>query len=355
MYDRSSALAKLGVWECDLKTEQLTWTDGIYDLFELPRGMAVERADIVKLYSRESRREMERLRTRTINGAGPFSLDICISTATGRERWLRLIADVDRASGKSVRLFGTKQDITEETLAQEKAKRLQAELVHLSRRTAMGAMARALAHELNQPLTAICSYATGTHRALRQSILDADALDANLRSIERSALRAGAVIRAMRRITGDPSFEPRPIDPNPPIREAAALALAGRQNVDVRFRLARSGRVSIEPSQLQQVIINLIQNAVEAGEALSLQTIAITSRANAGMLEIRVEDSGPGIGAEMLNWIFSASDSSTRNAVGLGLTICRTIAEANGGKLFAEIRGARGAAFGILIPLVGGP
>jgi two-component system sensor kinase FixL len=103
------------------------------------------------------------------------------------------------------------------------------------------------------------------------------------------------------------------------------------------------------------VIINLVQNAIAAGQGASRQTISVASRADAGMLEIRVEDSGPGIGAEMLNWIFSTSDSATRKAVGLGLSICRTIVEAHGGKLLAENRGAQGASFAVMIPLIAGP
>src|SRR3954469_22462472 len=94
MYDRSSALARIGVWECDLATEALTWTDGVYDLFELPRGSSLERANIVRFYDEESRREMEKLRARTIRDGGSFSLDIRIRTAKGNERWIRLTGDV---------------------------------------------------------------------------------------------------------------------------------------------------------------------------------------------------------------------------------------------------------------------
>ncbi len=75
MYDRSSALARIGVWECDLATETLTWTDGVYDLFELPRGSPIGRARTLGYYDAESRREMERLRARTIRDGGSFSLD----------------------------------------------------------------------------------------------------------------------------------------------------------------------------------------------------------------------------------------------------------------------------------------
>src|SRR5689334_18121241 len=102
MYDRASALARIGVWECDLATEALTWTDGVYDLFELPRGSPIERAEIVALYDEESRREMERLRAQTIAEGSSFSLDIHIYTAKGNERWLRLTADVEREDGRAV-------------------------------------------------------------------------------------------------------------------------------------------------------------------------------------------------------------------------------------------------------------
>ena len=111
MYDRASALARIGVWECDLATEALTWTDGVYDLFELPRGSALERARIVALYDEESRREMERLRAVAIKDGSGFSLDIQIRTARGNERWLRLTADIEQENGRAVRIFGTKQDI----------------------------------------------------------------------------------------------------------------------------------------------------------------------------------------------------------------------------------------------------
>ena len=104
MYDRSSALARIGVWECDLETEALTWTDGVYDLFELPRGSPIGRTRTLELYDEESRREMERLRARAISDGGSFSLDIQIRTAKGKERWLRLTADVEQENGRSVRI-----------------------------------------------------------------------------------------------------------------------------------------------------------------------------------------------------------------------------------------------------------
>jgi len=114
MYDRSSLLAKIGVWECDLATNALIWTDGVYDLFELPRGSVVDRDRAAAMYDQETGREMERLRARAIATGGSFTLDARIRTALGNIRWMRLTADVECENGVPVRLFGAKQDITAE-------------------------------------------------------------------------------------------------------------------------------------------------------------------------------------------------------------------------------------------------
>ena len=114
IYDQAARLAKLGAWECDLETEALTWTDGVYDLFDLPRSCDLRRAVILDLYEDESRRQLERLRTEAIRTGNSFTLDACIRTRRGACRWMRLIADVAYQQGRPVRMFGAKQDITDE-------------------------------------------------------------------------------------------------------------------------------------------------------------------------------------------------------------------------------------------------
>jgi diguanylate cyclase (GGDEF)-like protein len=120
MYDRSSALAKIGVWECDLATETLTWTDGVYDIFELPRGSDVTRALTLELYEEKSRIAMSALRQKAIEDCGSFQLDIRIRTAKGNDRWVRLSADIECEDGRAVRIFGLKQDITKEKEAADR-------------------------------------------------------------------------------------------------------------------------------------------------------------------------------------------------------------------------------------------
>lgn len=114
LYDQGSSLAKIGAWECVLATETLTWTDGVYDLFDLPRGSTLRRSSTVDMYHDDSRRQMEILRAGAVRCGRGFTLDARIRTRRGVDRWMRLTADVAYACGRPVRLFGAKQDITHE-------------------------------------------------------------------------------------------------------------------------------------------------------------------------------------------------------------------------------------------------
>jgi diguanylate cyclase (GGDEF)-like protein len=124
MYERTSAFGHIGVWECDLATEQLTWTNGVYDIFELPRGSAVTRDVILSLYERSSRLRMERMRRKAIEDCSSCSLDIRVRTVGGLRRWVRLTIEVETENGRAVRIFGLKQDITQEKDLLERLRRL---------------------------------------------------------------------------------------------------------------------------------------------------------------------------------------------------------------------------------------
>ena len=354
MYDRSSALARIGVWEFDLATEELHWTDGVYDLFELPRGAAVDRLDIVALYDEESRREMERLRAEAIRTGRSFRLDIHIRTAKGNWRWLHLTGDVEKENGRPVRIFGTKQDITEAKAAQDKVKMLQAELIHVSRRSAMGAMAATVAHELNQPLAAIGNFAAGARRTLAQGQASPEMLAAGLDAIEANALRAGRIIRGLREIADGSRVKREPLDPNRLIREAAALAVNGApEPVELSFALAEGVILAVDPVQFQQVMINLVRNAAEAVRGMEVRAIDVASFVTPSGLEIRVDDNGPGIAADMLSRAFDAFVSSKPEGMGVGLAISRTIVEAHGGRIHATARDGGGASIRFTLPIGG--
>jgi diguanylate cyclase (GGDEF)-like protein/PAS domain S-box-containing protein len=114
LYDQAARLAKIGAWECDLSSETLTWTDGVYDLFDFARGSTIRRPWTVEMYEDESRREMERLRAEAIRTGRGFAMDARIRTNGGASRWMRLTAEIAYAQGRPARIFGAKQDITHE-------------------------------------------------------------------------------------------------------------------------------------------------------------------------------------------------------------------------------------------------
>ena len=354
MYDRASALARIGVWECDLATGKLTWTDGVYDLFELPRGAALDRAEVVSLYDEESRLEMERLRAAAIEAGSGFSLDIRIRTARGNERWLHLTADIEQEDGRAVRIFGTKQDVTRAKAAQEEVRSLQAELIQASRRSAMGAMAATLAHELNQPLAAISNYAAGLRRALERAAPERGQLESGLEAIEGSAFRASTIIRSLRDITNGSAVARQPLDPNPLLREAGALATSRPgDRLGLAYDLAEGIVVLADAVQVQQVFINLIRNAAEAVRGAPRREIRVSTAPAGDMVEIRVDDSGPGIAPGTLATLFDSAASSKPDGMGVGLAISRTIVEAHGGTLSAANLPGGGASFRATLPLSG--
>lgn len=114
LLERASATARIGIWSCTLPDERLTWTNGVYDLFELPRGSILDRGTTLKMYAVESARQMQALRSKAIATCGDFNFDAQIITAKGNPRWMRITATVDGIDGKARRIFGMKQNITEE-------------------------------------------------------------------------------------------------------------------------------------------------------------------------------------------------------------------------------------------------
>lgn len=349
MYERASTMASIGVWEFDLVKHELIWSDAVYDLFELPRGQPITRATAVQFYSAESRAEMEALRAQAIATGGSFSIDIEITTKRQTQRWINLSADVEQENGVSVRIFGTKQDITERKRAQEQVKHLQSERIHTASRAAMGSIAATLAHELNQPLAAIVNYATGTAELLR-SVAIPDRAAEGLREIRDNALRAGDVMRRMRRMIEKGRGRTEPFDLTDVLKETVSLARGPFAQVSFKLQFDHSGTVAADRVQVMQVAFNIIRNACEAMEGAAHQEICVTTQDDGDFIVVSIADSGPGL-PPTLN-LFEPMDSAKAGGMGIGLSICRTIVEGNGGKIWSA-NAATGARFCFNLPRLG--
>ncbi|MFN7056685.1 ATP-binding protein [Hyphomonas sp.] len=235
------------------------------------------------------------------------------------------------------------RDLTDQQRSEMRMQEMQAELVHFSRLSAVGTMASALAHELNQPLTAVANYLEASRDLL-------DSPDPEMREIlhealteaARQAVRAGEIVRKLRSYVSRGEVEARPVALEPLLADAIALSRLSREAADIPVKLEvdeRIQRVLADPVQVQQVVINLIRNAIDAlagtGDARIVVRALIPVGGETGLVAIEVCDNGPGLSAEMKETIFKPFATTKSQGMGLGLSICQTIVEAHGGTILA--------------------
>jgi two-component system sensor kinase FixL len=265
---------------------------------------------------------------------------------------------VGEVNSEGGRFFtGFIRDLTDRQEREARMQEIQSELVHMSRVTALGEMASALAHELNQPLSAIGNYLNGLRRMFAAGVPEDAALvrKALDRAAEQS-LRAGEIIRRLRDFVSRGETERRVESLHKMVSEANALALVGAKEQGVRVVMKldrRHDAVLTDRVQFQQVLLNLIRNAIEAmAEADGpKRELAVSSTAvDGGFVCVSVADTGPGITPEIGQRLFQPFNTSKASGMGVGLSICRTIVESHGGRIWAEPNPGGGAVFHFTVP-----
>ncbi len=242
------------------------------------------------------------------------------------------------------------RDLSERQAAEARLQELQSELVHMSRLTAMGEMASTLAHELNQPLTAIANYLKGSQRMLDKAAGEtATAVREALDKAAAQSLRAGEIIRRLRDFVSRGESERRVERVTKLVEESSALALVGARDLGIRvsYRLDPSAdTVLADRVQIQQVLLNLIRNAVDAmAESRNRQLVVSSKALPDDMVEIAVADTGSGIAREVAGQLFQPFVTSKKQGMGVGLSISRTIVDAHGGQIWAEPNPVGGTVF----------
>jgi two-component system sensor kinase FixL len=252
------------------------------------------------------------------------------------------------------------RDLTERQQTEARLQELQSELVHISRLSAMGEMASALAHELNQPLAALTNYLKGSRRLLDRSGAPQTAVirDA-LEKAAQQSLRAGEIIRRLRDFVGHGGAEKRIESAKKLIEEASALALVGakERGVRVNFRFdSAADLVLVNKIQIQQVVLNLMRNAMEAMDESEKREILVSTAAGADdLLTVNVADTGSGISEELAAQLFRPFVTTKPHGMGVGLSISRTIIDAHGGRIWVEPNSRCGAIFRFTLQLVREP
>jgi two-component system, LuxR family, sensor kinase FixL len=245
---------------------------------------------------------------------------------------------------------GFVRDLSERQETEARLQELQTELVHMSRYTALGEMSSALAHELNQPLSAIANYMKGSRRLLENktdsdSIMVREAID---KAAEQS-LRAGQIIRRLREFVARGETERRVESIQKLIEEASALALVGAKELGVRVRFNFNSNLDLvlaDRVQIQQVMLNLLRNAIEAMSHSSKRHLLVsTELVGENMVEVTVADTGPGIASEIKSRLFQPFVTTKSQGMGIGLSISRSIIESHGGQIIAEPNSGGGTVF----------
>jgi two-component system sensor kinase FixL len=257
--------------------------------------------------------------------------------------------------GDERQFTGFVHDLTSLHEANDRAQDLSDQLSHVWRMNSLGEMAAILAHELNQPLTAISNYVRGARTLVARLELKDDSLLDAVEKAGDQALRAGEIIRRMRGLISRNDIEQRPESLAEMISEIDfIITLVAREaNVTVTYNLSEGlDQVLADRIQIQQVVTNLVRNAVEAMRDGPQRKLEISARPQDGDWLICVEDSGPGIAKEMEDRLFTPLASSKEKGMGLGLSISKTIVENHKGALWVERSHLGGAAFYFTLPSV---
>jgi two-component system, LuxR family, sensor kinase FixL len=274
----------------------------------------------------------------------------------GREIMVSLsVAPIHDGSGAMIGASKVAREITERKRAEGHALALQDELAHVGRLSAMGQMSAAIAHELNQPLAAITNYVKAAQRLLEDDSPAPQKLRNAREATEKAAgqaLRAGTIIRYLRDYVEKRESARSLENLNDVIHEAVTLAMMGHKHNNVRLTLALDPTIppaALDKVQMQQVLLNLVRNAIEAMANTERPELTISSAADAAGVIIKVRDTGPGFSAEIAGRLFQPFVTTKVDGMGIGLKICQSIVEAHGGTIEAT-NGDPGAVFVIRLP-----
>ena len=332
------------------------WSDETFRIFELDRATAPTVEAIIQRTHPEDRERVQEFIERASRGGGDWDVEHRLLMPDGAVKSLHVVVHAVRDEAGVLSFVGAVMDVTAAKRAEEAVQAAQAELAHVARMTTLGELTAWIAHEVNQPLAGIVTNGTACLQWLGQKNPALDEARSAVEDMISDAQRAGDVILEIRALSRKTAPKRAPLDINDLIQGVVRLVTreAQAQGASVRLDLAPALPAVVgDRVQLQQVVINLVINAIQAMASVTARPreLSIRSRQNeAGHVLIEVADSGHGIGSTNLDQLFKAFFTTKPAGMGMGLSICRSIIEAHGGNVWATDNTPSGAVFHFTLP-----
>jgi PAS domain S-box-containing protein len=338
-------------------TGETYWSEEFYKIMGFERRIKPSLDIVMQRTHPDDRSFVHNQLDRAMHGEKNFDYEHRLLMPDGQIKHLHVRAQLVRDASGADEMIGAMADVTEAKKAQEALQAAQAELAHASRVAVLGEISASIAHEVNQPLAAIVANGEACLRFLAREEPDLNDVRGAVEWIVKDGNRAGDVIQRVRTLTRKTDGQRAALDVNDAIddvmvllqRELLVHRISVQRDLAAGLPLVLADRV-----QLQQVIINLTMNAIEAMQAIADRARRLTIRSyqdDSGQVIVAVIDSGAGFTAESQDRLFHAFFSTKPGGLGMGLSICRSIIEAHGGRLSASANFDRGATFQFALPL----
>lgn len=335
---------------------EISWSDETYRIFDLDRSVAMTLDKVFQRIHPDDAPRARDIMNRASGSGQDFELEFRLKMPDASIKHVQVVAHAVTREAGNVEFIGAVMDVTPFTLAQDRLRKAQTDLADAGRLTRMGELAASIAHEVTQPLAAIVTNADSCLRWLAKEQPNLDKARRAAERIVKNGHHAGNVVQSIRALARKSAPEMVMLDLNRLIGETLDLMQLEFQRyaVSLETRLSTTlGSIKGDRTQLQQVVANLVVNGIEAINASTRSArvlrMVTESDGNGGVLTT-VEDSGSGIDAAILDRIFEPRFTTKAEGMGLGLSICRSIVEGHGGRMWASLSPTGGSVFQFIIP-----
>jgi C4-dicarboxylate-specific signal transduction histidine kinase len=346
-------LSHTGSFGWNVLSGEVYWSDETYRIFEYETMTKPTIQRAIDRCHQDDRMRLRQVLERAAMEKSDFNVEHRLMMPDGSVKHIRTVARPSTDEDPQTSMYvGAVIDITERKRAErehERLRQLEAELAHMNRLTTMGELTASIAHEINQPLAAIVTQSEAALEFLDRDDPDLDEARDSLLTIAKDGMRAGEVIRGLRALAGKSGPQLTKLDIDDVIKQVLALTRSEllRHDVVLRTDLNAADRpVMGDRVQLQQVLLNLIMNGVEAMRAVTERTRELTVSsmlAEPGAVLVSIKDTGTGLDPSVAERVFQPFFTTKSNGLGMGLSICRSIVETHGGRLWVSPRTAHGA------------